>query len=778
MTTLSYGSWPSPISAQQLATGGVALGGGIFVGDDIWWIEGIAAEEGRQAIVRAARSSKIDPSHSSSPHPSSTGGTSSENVMASADRIVVLPAPYNARSRVHEYGGGSWTTLGNKDPLIVFVNFADQRLYAFKEGEKPKPLTPEGPEVAAAGGPSLRWACPAPFCDGENVIAICEHHRDPAPASAPSPAPAPSPEPVSSPVAAPSPVAHAAGNIERYLAVIPVDGSAATDPSRIRRLTPTSRFVAYPRVSPNGRKLAWISWEHPQMPWDGTQLHIADIRLQDQDSSQVVTGVLGTVVDQVIAGDTSTSVVQPEWLDDDRLVYASDTSGWWNLYEHNLTSGTTRAIAPREEEFAGPMWGVGDTWFKVLDANTLLVTHGTSMTSLSVLNVATGELTPVEAPLTAYSSIAIGPNDQVVLTGASPTMLRSILKGTLVRQDPSSAGGASGVDNSGAHEASTNASNPHVASPNEAGSDEAGSDESTNAIAYRIDALQTVRSSRDDVIDPGALPVPEPITVRGKDGREVHAICYAPRLDGYSGPSDELPPYIAFVHGGPTAQVNGVLSLGVAYYTSRGLGVVDINYGGSTGYGRAYRDRLKGQWGVVDVEDTVAVMDHLVREGIADGARLGIEGGSAGGWTTLACLTRTDRFSAGVSSYGVAELINFIRDTHDFESRYIDGLVGPYPEREDLYRERAPLSHVDELSCPVLLLQGDEDRIVPPSQSEIFRDALAAKGIPHAYLLFPGEQHGFRKAESIIRALEASLSFYGQVFGFDTPGIPAVTLAR
>jgi dipeptidyl aminopeptidase/acylaminoacyl peptidase len=219
-----------------------------------------------------------------------------------------------------------------------------------------------------------------------------------------------------------------------------------------------------------------------------------------------------------------------------------------------------------------------------------------------------------------------------------------------------------------------------------------------------------------------------------------------------------------------------VLSLPVAYYTSRGIGVVEVNYGGSIGYGRAYRDRLRGQWGVVDVADTVAVMDHLVASGLADGQRLGIEGGSAGGWTTLACLTRTSTFSAGVSSFGVAELENFIRDTHDFESRYIDGLVGPYPERKDLYVERAPLNHVDELECPVLLLQGDEDRIVPPSQSEMFRDALAAKGIPHAYLLFAGEQHGFRKAESIIRATESSLSFYGQVFGFTPPGVPVLEL--
>ena len=262
------------------------------------------------------------------------------------------------------------------------------------------------------------------------------------------------------------------------------------------------------------------------------------------------------------------------------------------------------------------------------------------------------------------------------------------------------------------------------------------------------------------------------------DGGVVHAIVHRPRQEGLAGREGELPPFIAQVHGGPTAHVPPVLSLPVAYYTSRGLGVVVVNYGGSSGYGRAYRDRLKGQWGVVDVADTVAVMEHLVAEGIADGERLAIEGGSAGGWTTLACLTRTDAFAAGVSSFGVAELEQFRLDTHDFESRYIDGLVGPYPERRDLYVERAPLSHVDELEVPVLLLQGDEDRIVPPSQSEAFRDALAAKGIPHAYLLFEGEQHGFRKAETIVTAIESSLSFYGQVLGFSPACVPVLALER
>jgi dipeptidyl aminopeptidase/acylaminoacyl peptidase len=240
----------------------------------------------------------------------------------------------------------------------------------------------------------------------------------------------------------------------------------------------------------------------------------------------------------------------------------------------------------------------------------------------------------------------------------------------------------------------------------------------------------------------------------------------------------EKPPYVVIVHGGPTAQSPATLSPANAYFTSRGIGVIDVNYGGSTGYGREYRERLRGQWGVVDVEDAVSAVESLVAAGKADGERLAIRGGSAGGWTTLAALTRTKVFSAGASYFGVAELLQFVADTHDFESRYIDSLIGPLPEAHDLYVERAPLSHVDDVSCPVLLLQGAEDKIVPPSQAEMFADALARKGIPYAYLLFEGEQHGFRRAENQIASLEAELSFYGQVFGFDPPGVPKIELQR
>ena len=281
-----------------------------------------------------------------------------------------------------------------------------------------------------------------------------------------------------------------------------------------------------------------------------------------------------------------------------------------------------------------------------------------------------------------------------------------------------------------------------------------------------------------DPPDPAYLPEPRSIVVAGPGERDVHAHVYPPTSPDAVAQDGELPPYVVFVHGGPTSHSAAILNLEKAYFTSRGIGVIDVNYGGSTGYGRAYRERLRREWGIVDVEDCVAAVQALVRDGLADGERLGIRGGSAGGWTTLAALTTTDAFAAGVSYYGVAELIAFAADTHDFESRYIDGLVGTLPEDRDVYVERAPLSHVDQLSCPVLLLQGLEDKVVPPAQAELFAAALDKKGIPYAYLPFAGEQHGFRKQETVVAALEAELSFYGQVFGFDPAGVPTLPLTR
>lgn len=682
---LPYGSWPSPITAEQLAVGGNRLGSPTWVGEQLWWIEGLAAEGGRQAIVRTTADPASAPSSESSEW---------------SQTVTVLPAPFNARSRVHEYGGACWTAVDTDDPagpLVLFVNFADQRIYRFHEGQRPVAISPVGPEVDSAHGPSLRWAQPTQvtLSDGtEEVWWVCEHHHDDV-------------DPAGAPL------------IERYIAAVPLDGSAAEDLAAVRRVTPSSRFIADPQLSPEGAHLSWISWEHPQMPWDGTALHIGGLRE-------------GVVVEEsVVDGGPNTSVLNPRWRSAEELIYLSDRSGWWNPWSVRLGE-KPRQLLQEEQEYAGPLWQVGMSWLEVIDADHALTVHGTATDHLGVLNLNQGTVTELGLPATALAAVSHREDGVIALHGVSAEEFAAISVARLVNGQG----------------------------------------------RWAVTELQTVRSSRDDAPDPGLLPVPEPITVLSESGQEVHAVLYRPRQRGCAAPEGELPPFIAQVHGGPTGKASVGLSLAVAYYTSRGIGVVDINYGGSTGFGRAYRDRLKQQWGVVDVEDTVTVMRHLVNAGIADGARLGIEGGSAGGWTTLACLTRTDMFAAGVSSFGVADAVALAQDTHDFESRYLDQLIGRYPEDEQIYRERAPLHHVDSLSCPVLLLQGDEDPIVPPNQAEAFRDAMAAKGIPHAYLLFEGEQHGFRKAENIVASFEASLSFYGQIFGFEPPGIPPLHLTR
>ncbi|HZB51508.1 MAG TPA: prolyl oligopeptidase family serine peptidase, partial [Mycobacteriales bacterium] len=377
------------------------------------------------------------------------------------------------------------------------------------------------------------------------------------------------------------------------------------------------------------------------------------------------------------------------------------------------------------EEFGAPLWMLGYRTYALLGDGRLAVCHGTDTTAVAVLDPATGELTDLDLPYTSWQPALAVSGDRAATVAAGP-----------------------------------------------------GTGAAVVLVDVAAGTATELRASLPDLPDPAYLPVPEAITVPGPGERDVHAWVYPPRSPVAVGPDGERPPYVVFVHGGPTTHSPGVLDLEKAYFTSRGIGVVDVNYGGSTGYGRAYRERLRRQWGIVDVEDCVAAVEALVRSGAADGARLAIRGGSAGGWTTLAALTGTDVFAAGTSHYGVAELIDFAAETHDFESRYIDGLVGTLPQDRDVYVERAPLSHVDRLSCPVLLTQGLEDKVVPPAQAEQFVAALSRKGIPHAYLAFEGEQHGFRRAETVIAALEAELSFYGQVLGFTPPDVPVLPLSR
>ena len=648
--TARYGAWPSPIGASDVAVAGIRLSGPTTVhtdsGDEVWWAEARPTEGGRTVIVRRDAAGAVSD---------------------------VLPAGWNARTRVHEYGGTAWLPLPGGG--LAFADWSDQRVYRLDPGSTaPTPLTPEPAEAAG-----LRYADPVLAPGGEEIWWVRE--------------------------------AHDQGTIRRHIVAVPVSGAAAADPAAVREIAGGSDFLAFPRPAPDGRRLAWIAWDHPRMPWDGTELRVGEL------------GPDGTVTSvATVLGGPDESVLQPEWADADTLYAVSDRSGWWNLYRLPAGGGEPEPLCPRAEEFGHPLWQLGMTTYAVLADGRLVVRHGTDTLALGVLDPATGELTDLDLPYTLFGSVDVD-GDTVLTTAASPV-------------EP-----------------------PEVV-----------------AVDLPTGAVTVLRRSMAEPPDPAYLPQPRSIVVAGPGERDVHAHVYPPSSPDAVAPDGELPPYVVFVHGGPTSHSPAILDLEKAYFTSRGIGVIDVNYGGSTGYGRAYRERLRREWGIVDVEDCVAAVQALVRDGLADGERLGIRGGSAGGWTTLAALTTTDAFAAGVSYYGVAELIAFTADTHDFESRYIDGLVGTLPEDRDVYVERAPLSHVDQLSCPVLLLQGLEDKVVPPSQAELFAAALEKKGIPHAYLPFAGEQHGFRKQETVVAALEAELSFYGQVFGFEPPGVPVLPL--
>ena len=627
-TTAPYGTWHSPISASDLAASGHPVLGGAWVGDDIWWLERLPAEGGR-ATVR------------------NSSGT-------------LLPAPWNVRTRVHEYGGGDWCVTANR--ALIFVEFSDQRLYRLDAGSTtPMPLTP-----ADAG---MRFA-DLQIRDDE-VVAVREWHT--------------------------------AGELVRDIVAVPITG-VTPEGDGIRSLADGSRFLAHPRFSPDGTKLAYIAWEHPQMPWDGTELRVRDL------SSGTVT---------VLLGSTTESVLQPEWLDDHTLIATTDRTGWWNLVKVDLHA-TVTPLHHESADFGGPLWQLGARYFELLDNGSILASRTTGTDTLAVLDGSTTR--PLNLPLTAIS-LGARNDRRILILGGSSTLAHGL-----------------------------------------------------RVLDLDSETLSDVRLGVDELPDGAYLPTAEEHTFHGH-GRDVHAFVYAPRNDDFEAPEGELPPYIAMVHGGPTGHVNGAFSLSYAYFTSRGIGVIDVNYGGSTGYGREYRNQLKGQWGIVDVEDVVTAISGLADAGLADANRLAIEGGSAGGFTVLAALTSSDVFAAGVSYYGVADLRALADDTHDFESRYLDGLVGPLPEASAVYEERSPLARIDHLSTPVLLLQGLDDPVVPPAQAELFRDALAAQGLPHALVLYEGESHGFRKAETIVHSTEAELSFYGQVLGFTPVGVPKLPLS-
>ncbi|MBW8794927.1 MAG: S9 family peptidase [Streptomyces sp.] len=644
METKAYGSWPSPVDAALAAAhDGFAEWVG-FVGDEPWWTEPRPAEGGRRTLVRG-----------------STGES-------------VLPAPWNVRSRVIEYGGRPWAGAvpdGGEQPLLVFVHFDDQRLYLYRPGEAPRPLTPPGP----------RWADPQLLLDRSEVWCVLEEFTGDGPT-----------------------------DVRRVLAAVPLDGSAADARAAVRELTDgRHRFVTGPRLSHDGRRAAWLAWDHPRMPWDGTELLVGEVGGD---------GVLHAV--RTVAGGPTEAVAQVEWSADDRLLYTSDRSGWWNLYRDDV------ALCPREEEFAGPLWRLGQNWFAPLANGLVAVLHGRGAMTLGILDPETGELADAAGPWTEFSATLAAHGTRVIAVGAGPRTAHEV-----VELDTASG------------------------------------------------RARVVGTPHQDAVDPAYYPEPQVRTFAGPGGREVHAHIHPPRHPGHRAPEGELPPYVVWAHGGPTSRTPLVLDLAIAYFTSRGIGVAEVNYGGSTGYGREYRERLRGQWGVVDVEDCAAVALALAEEGTADRARLAIRGGSAGGWTAAASLTGTDVYACGTIAYPVLDLTSWgAGETHDFESRYLESLIGPLAEVPGRYVERSPSEHADRLTAPFLLLQGLDDVICPPAQCERFLARLDGRPVPHAYLTFAGEGHGFRRAETMVAALEAELGLYAQVFGLDVPGIPELELVK
>jgi len=621
------GSWKSPITADLIASSNIGLGQVTLDGNETYWVEQRPSEGGRSVIVRRGPDGRL------------TDMTS---------------APFNARNRVHEYGGGAFAVAAG---VVYFCHFADQRLYRVAQDGQARPLTPEG---------ACRYADGVVDRQRGRMVWVCEDHG------------AGKQEPVNT------------------LVAIDVEGRSTS-----QILVGGSDFYSSPRLSPDGSRLAWLSWNHPNMPWDGTALWVGEITPD------------GSVRDQqLVAGGAEEAVFQPEWSPDGVLHFVSDRTGWWNLYRWQADQ--VDPLCPMAAEFGLPQWIFGMSTYGFDSAARLVCTYAErGVWRLATLDCGTLRLTPLDLPYSDIGGVTAG-DGRVVFMAASPAEALAIVE-----------------------------------------------------IDLATGRRNVLRRSTQSTIEAGYLSQAEAIEFPTAHGRTAFAFFYRPVNRDYQVPAGERPPLLVLSHGGPTAAASSALKPAIQYWTSRGIAVVDVNYGGSTGYGRAYRGRLDGQWGIVDVDDCVNAARYLVERGDVDGDRLIIRGGSAGGYTTLCALTFRDVFKAGASYYGIGDLEALARDTHKFEARYEDRLVGPYPQRRDLYRQRSPIHFTDRLSCPVIFFQGLDDKVVPPNQAEAMVAALRAKNLSVAYVPFEGEQHGFRRAETIKRALEAELYFYSRVFGFE-----------
>jgi dipeptidyl aminopeptidase/acylaminoacyl peptidase len=637
-----YGAWKSPITSSLIVAQSISLMEVRLDGNDIYWLEGRPQERGRYVVVRAG---------------------------ADGAGRDVNAAPYNARTRVHEYGGGSWLVTGG---TVYFSNFSDGRLYRQgASGGEPVGLTP------APADAEHNWRYADGIIDrGRNRwIGVREDHTD---ASKPYP--------------------------DNTIVAVPLAG--ASDGGRV--LAAGHDFFSSPQLSPDGRKLAYLGWDHPNMPWVGTTLYLVDL------------GDDGTPMGAptAIAGGVSESLFQPQWSPDgSALIFVSDRTGWWNLYRYDLTTREARPLAPMRAEFGQPQWQFGMSTYAFAGRNRIVAAYiENGLGSLALIDLASGKLDRLDLPFTDFSSVQADGGDRVVFRGGAFDRPPSIVQLDL-------------------------ASSKHQVLRR---STEVADDEAIKRVLAPVQAIE--------------FPT--------ENGKTAFALYYPPTNPDYAPPTGDKPPLVVRCHGGPTSAATSTLELRIHYWTSRGIAVIDVNYGGSTGYGREYRDRLHLTWGLVDVDDCINGAKFLAAQNLVDARRSVITGGSAGGYTTLATLTFRDYFAGGASHYGVSDAAALAQDTHKFESRYLDWLIGPYPAEAARYKERSPADHAERLKRPVIFFQGDEDRIVPPNQTEKMVDALRRNNVPVGYLLFAGEQHGFRRAGNIQRALDAELYFYSfQVFG-------------
>ncbi|MGK7930208.1 MAG: prolyl oligopeptidase family serine peptidase [Microcystaceae cyanobacterium] len=623
-STASYGSWQSPITSDLIVAQTVSLSSPTFDGNDIYWLEGRPQEKGRTVLVKRTPDGQT---------------------------VDITPKPFNVRTRVHEYGGGSFLI---HQGTVYFINFADQRLYQQKFPQDPQPITPEN---------AFRYADFIFDPNYNRLIAVCEDHSNP------------ESEP------------------ENKIVSINIQSG------EIKTLVSGNDFYSSPRLSPDGVVLAWITWNHPNMPWDETQLCLAVVNPD---------GMLGDTT--IVAGGQDESIAEVKWSPDGILTFSSDRSNWWNLYQ---SKQKIEPLFPYSGEFAYPNWIFGLSAFAFAASSEIICTYTQQgRWYLGRLSLTSKELVPISLPYTDIFAVKVKGN-QLIFRGSSPTEAAAIV-----------------------------------------------------LLDLTTNETTILKSSADLTIDKGYLSIPEAIEFPTENGLTAYAWYYPPQNKDYTAPEGEKPPLLVKSHGGPTASASSSFSLRVQYWTSRGFGYLDVNYGGSTGFGREYRQRLTKNWGIVDVDDCINGANHLVKQGKVDSNKLAISGGSAGGYTTLAALTFHDTFKAGASYYGVSDLEALATDTHKFEARYLDGLIGKYPEDKEIYQKRSPIYYTAQLSCPIIFFQGLEDKVVPPNQAEKMVEGMKEKGIPVAYVPYEGEQHGFRQAENIKRSLDGEFYFYSQIFGF------------